>query len=152
MSPPSDFDRRLTAWLDDQAPMREPDGLTYAVLARTRRTRRMPRWANPERWLSMAVITRPALAPPLRFAWLVLIVLLALALAAGGAIVGTSLINPARPADRLNGAYPIPVGGAAVLAFDSMIVDPNRRTGGDIYTVRADGTDMRQLTNAPGIE
>ena len=92
MNPSPDFDRRLTAWLDDQAPMREPDGLTYAVLARTRRTRRMPRWANPERWLSMAVITRPALAPPLRFAWLLLIVLLALALAAGGAIVGAGLI------------------------------------------------------------
>ena len=100
--------------------MREPDGLTYAVLARTRRTRRMPRWADPERWLSMTVITRPALAPPVRMAWLLLIALLALALAAGGAIVGASLINPARPADRLSGAYPIPVGGAAVLAFDSI--------------------------------
>ena len=78
--------------------------------------------------------------------------LLALALAAGGAIVGASLINPARPADRLNGAYPIPVGGAAVLAFDRFIVDANGQTGRDIFTVRADGSDMRQLTNTPGIE
>jgi dipeptidyl aminopeptidase/acylaminoacyl peptidase len=152
MNPSPDFDRRLTAWLDDQAPMREPDGLTYAVLARTRRTRRMPRWASPERWLSMAVITRPALAPPLRIAWLLLIALLALALAAGATIVGAGLISPARPDDRLSAAYPIPVGGAAVLAFDRFIVDSNGQTGRDIYTVRADGSDMRQLTNGPGVE
>ena len=73
MSPPSDFDRRLADWLDAQAPMREPDGLTYAVLARTRRMRQVPGWASLERWLPMTVITRPALAPPLRLAWLLLI-------------------------------------------------------------------------------
>ncbi len=147
MNPSPDFDRRLTAWLDDQAPMREPDGLTYAVLARTRRTRRMPRWASPERWLSMAVITRPALAPPLRIAWLLLIALLALALAAGATIVGAGLISPARPDDRLSAAYPIPVGGAAVLAFDRFVVDANGQTSRDVFTVRADGSDMRQLTH-----
>ena len=151
-NPTPDLDRRLTAWLDDQAPMREPDGLTDAVLARTRRTRRMPRWASPERWLSMAVITRPALAPPLRMAWLLLLALLALALVAGGAIVGAGLISPARPADRLSAAYPIPVGGAAVLAFDRYVVDASGQAGHDIFTVRADGSDMRQLTNGPEIE
>ena len=39
--------------------MREPDGLTYAVLARTRRMRQVPGWASLERWLPMTVITRP---------------------------------------------------------------------------------------------
>ena len=115
--------------------MRAPNGLTYAVLARTRRTRRMPRWASPERWLSMAVISRPTLAPPLRAAWLMLIALMILALAAGGAIIGSRLFQAS--------TYPIPQGGAAVLAFDS---------NGDIFTVRADGTDLRQLTAGPAVE
>jgi len=39
VSPSFDFDRTLADWLDAQAPPREPDGLTYAVMARTRRTR-----------------------------------------------------------------------------------------------------------------
>ncbi len=152
MNGPSDFDRRLTAWLDDQAPMREPDGLTYAVLARTRRTRRMPRWASPERWLPVTVITRPALEPQLRIAWLLLLAALALALIAGGAIVGSRLIVPARPVDGLNGAYPIPIGGAAVLAFDRYTDDANGQPGRDIFTIRADGSDMRRLTDTPAVE
>ena len=53
MSSPVDFDRTLSAWLDELAPMREPEGLTYAVLARTRRTRRIPGWATLERWFPM---------------------------------------------------------------------------------------------------
>ncbi len=118
--------------------MREPDGLTYAVLARTRRTRRMPRWANPERWLSMAVITRPALAPPMRVAWPLIIALLVLALAAGGAIVGSRLFQAS--------AVPIPEGGAAVFAYGGFYGDQM----GDIFTIRADGTDTRQLTGGPG--
>ena len=46
--------------------------------------RQRPAWASLERWLPMAVITaRPALAPPLRLAWLLLITLLVLAMATG---------------------------------------------------------------------
>ena len=143
-TPSNDFDQRLSAWLDEQAPMREPDGLTYAVLARTRRTRRMPRWANPERWLPMTVITRPALAPPLRVAWLLLIALLALALVAGGAIVGSRLLGVTAG---------VPQGGEDVFVFGSYVGDESSpQLAGDIFTIRADGTDPRQLTSGSGIE
>ena len=73
----------------------------------------------------MAVITRPtATAPPLRMAWLLLIVLLVLALA---------------PARRRGLAAPpvhaaIPQGGAAVFTFAS-IGDASEQIGGDIFTV-----------------
>ena len=77
---------------------------------------------------------RRSTAIPLRWAWLLLIALLALALVAGGAIVGSRLL----PA-----AAVIPQGGAAVFAYNS---------NGDIFTVRADGTDVRQLTSGPDIE
>ncbi len=143
MSSPADFERRLTDWLDDQAPMREPDGLTYAVLARTRRTRRMPGWASLERWLPMAVITRPAAAAPsLRFAWILIVALLAVALAAGGAIV----------ASRLHLAtVAIPQGDSAVMAF-AALSDTTGEITGDIYTARADGSDLRHVTSGPGID
>ena len=98
MSSSLDFDRTLADWLDAQAPMREPDGLTYAVLARTRRMRQVPGWASLERWLPMTVITRPAAVPPLRMAWLLLITLLVLAIAAGG--LGSWARGSSRPTVR----------------------------------------------------
>ena len=58
----------------------------------------------------MAVITaRPTLAAPLRAAWLLLITLLVLAIAIGGLIAGSRL---------LNATATIPQGGDALLAFD----------------------------------
>jgi len=53
VSSSADFDRTLSAWLDELAPLREPEGLTYTVLARTRRMRRLPGWATLERWFPM---------------------------------------------------------------------------------------------------
>jgi hypothetical protein len=120
------LEARLTAGLSDLAGTSTP-GFRDHILAATARTRQRPAWSYPERWLPMAVITRPATAPPLRLAWLLLIMLLALALAAGGAIVGSGL---------LRGGAAIPQGAEAVLAYDS---------DGDIFTVRADGTDQRLL-------
>ena len=126
MSPPSDFDRRIADWLDDQAPMREPDGLTYAVLARTRRMRQLPGWASLERWLPMTVITRPALSPPLRLAWLLLIGLLILALVASVAIVGSRLLTSNGPDDGLAATAAIPQGDEAVFAFTSIQATSSR--------------------------
>ena len=88
----------------------------------------------------MAVITRPALGPPLRIAWLLLITLIASVLAAGTAVVGTRLLGEATA---------VPVGDAAVLVFDRWA---DGAAGADIYTVRADGTDLRQLTSGPDDE
>ena len=45
----ADFDRLLTAWLDDRAPVARPTTCLVEVLARTSRTRRRPGWLIPER-------------------------------------------------------------------------------------------------------
>ena len=129
---------RLTDGLTDLAGPSTP-GLPADILAATARTRQRPAWSYPERWLPMAVITRPAVAPSLRPLWLLLVALLIAALAVGGVIVGSSLL-------RSDAA--IPMGGAAVFAFSS--VAPDGESSQDIYTVRADGTDLRQLTSSDG--
>lgn len=53
MTAPEGFDRRITAWLDELAPTREPDGLFENVTGRIAHTRRLPGWAILERWLPM---------------------------------------------------------------------------------------------------
>ena len=55
--------------------------------------------------------------------------------AAGIAVVGARLLAPATG---------IPLGGDAVLAFASL--EGSNGDKGDVYTVRADGTDLRQLS------
>jgi Tol biopolymer transport system component len=142
VSPSSDFDRRLADWLDAQAPMHEPDGLSYAVRARTRRMRQLPGWASLERWLPMTVITRSAPSPPLRIAWLLPIGLLMVALVASVAIVGSRLLTSTGPDSGLTATAVIPEGDDAVFALSTYV--------GDIVTSRADGTDLRRLTDGPG--
>ena len=85
----------------------------------------------------MALTTdRPAAPRALRLAFILLIVVALVVAAAGIAVVGARLLKPS-PA--------LPLGGAAVIAFAS---DVGGQAMGDIYTVRADGTDLRRLTNA----
>jgi Tol biopolymer transport system component len=136
MTQRDDLDQMLSAWLDDPYTPPAPHYLGQ-VLERTRRTRQRPAWANLERWLPMAdkILTRPA-SPPARIARLLLIALVVLGLAAVVAVVGAQLLRPKAE---------IPQGGAAVLTFASVVGD-----SGDIFTVRADGTDVRQLTSGPG--
>ena len=137
MTQHDDLDRLLTAWLDDPYTPPAPRYLTQ-VLERTRHTRQRPAWANLERWLPMAEkISGSTAAPPLRMARLLLIAILVLALAAAAAVVGSRLLS-STPA--------IPQGGAAVLAFTSQTGGNSGLPVGDLYTVRADGTDQRQLT------
>ncbi len=132
-----DLDRMLDAWLDDPYSVPTPR-ILGKVLERTSRTRQRRAWASLERWLPMAVITRPAAAAPsLRIAWILLIALLALSLAAGAAIVGSRLL----PA-----AVAIPQGDAAVIAYALFGNGPGQ-IAGDIYTARADGTDVRHVTS-----
>ena len=88
----------------------------------------------------MAVITRPALAPPLRIGVAGAHHALVLALATGAVIVGSRLLGTTTT---------IPMGGAAVLVFDRQL---EGWQDGDIYTIRADGTDLRQLTSGPDAE
>jgi Tol biopolymer transport system component len=134
-----DLDQMLSAWLDDPYTPPAPRYLTQ-VLERTRHTRQRPAWASLERWIPMAEkISGTTAAPPLRMARLLLIVILVLALVAAVAVVGSRLLT-STPA--------IPQGGAAVLAFTSQKGGDSGFPVGDLYTVRADGTDLRKLTNA----
>lgn len=135
MTQRDDLDRLLSAWLEDPYTPPAPRYLGE-VLERTRHTRQRPAWANLERWLPMAEkVSGTTAAPPLRMARLLLIVILVLALAAAAVVVGSRI---------LSSTPTIPQGGAAVLAFASIVGD-----SGDIFTVRADGTDLRQLTSGP---
>jgi Tol biopolymer transport system component len=99
----------------------------------------------------MTVITRPGLAPPLRLAWLLLIGLLLVALTASIGIVGSQVLDPTDRHDGLPSSAMIPQGDEAIYAFASWVGGATGQTSGDIYTVRADGTDQRRLTNGPGI-
>ena len=136
------LERIFSDALAESAPSRAPDRLRADIKHTVSQTRPRPRWLAtlreaPMHTLSTATVgsstARRATAPPLRLAWLLLIALLALALVAGGLIVGSRLFQAS--------AIPIPQGGAAVFAFDSK---------DDIFIVRADGTDLRQLTSGPG--
>jgi TolB protein len=63
-----------------------------------------------------------------------------MAIVAGGLIVGSSL---------LRATATIPQGGEALIAFGTVDDSPDGLKAGDIYTVRADGTELRQLTDGP---
>ena len=131
-----DVDRLLATWSEDAYSPPAPAYLAK-VLDRTRHTRQRRAWASLERWLPMTVTTdRPAAPRALRLAFILLIVAALVAIAAGIAVVGARLLKPS-PA--------LPVGGAAVIAFAS---DAGDQAMGEIFTVRADGTDLRRLTNA----
>jgi dipeptidyl aminopeptidase/acylaminoacyl peptidase len=79
---PDDFDLLMAAWMDADARGREPDHLLGDVLARTSRSRPLPAWRLPERWLpvelTMRRVPQTRLAPVLVLA----VVLLALAIVA----------------------------------------------------------------------
>jgi TolB protein len=83
-------------------------------------------------------VLQPTAAPPMRLAWVLLIALLVVALAAV-AVVGARLFT----------STSIPQGGTAVFTFGSI---SGQSTAKDILTVRADGTDLRQLTSGPAIK
>ena len=136
MTQRDDLDQLLSAWVDDPYTPPAPHYLGI-VLERTRTTRQRPAWASLERWLPMAdKVLQPTSAAPVRLVYLLLIALLVVVLAAGAALVGSRL---------LTSTPPIPQGGAALIAFAS---DVGEQAMGDIYTVRADGTDLRRRTNA----
>ena len=67
---PEEFDRRLAAWFEADARTRELEGLLEATLTRIGRTRRLPAWLLPERWLPMQLTSRlqpvPSIAGVLR--------------------------------------------------------------------------------------
>jgi DNA-binding beta-propeller fold protein YncE len=108
MNTSPDFDRRISAWMDDQAPMREPDGLFERVTTELEQTSRLPAWRLPERWLPMTLTARLSLSPPLRSTWTLLLVgLITLALVVSLAIAGSQLLRDNDPT-RLRGGMLVP--------------------------------------------
>ena len=130
MTARDDFDRLVSSWFEENAPIREPEHLLGQVLARTARTRRRPSWLVPERWLSVQLVTRWQTVPrvaPLAVALMLLLALLAAALLLSG-----------RP--RL----PAPFGPAAngLVAYMS---------GPQIVVAPIGGSDPRPLTPAADV-
>ena len=148
MTPHDDLDRELLTWLDDVTLRPSPRNLDV-VLERTRHMRQRPAWASPERWLPMTVISIPSASPLMRLAWLLLIGLLVVAMGAAVAIVGSGVLTSTRSDDGRLSTVAIPQGGAALIAFGTLDDGPDGQKAGDIYTVRADGTELRQLTDGP---
>jgi TolB protein len=131
----TDFDTNLSVWLDERTVARAPERLLERALERTERTRPRPAWRIPERWIPMALVTsRSAVAPTLRAAWLVLLVGLLIAALVTSAVLGTQL---------LRAVSPTPTGDAGILVYGS---------DGDLYTMRDDGTDRRQLTSGSDLD
>ncbi len=85
---PDEFDLLLTAWLDADAQVREPEHLLAGVLTRTARARPLPAWRLSERWLPMQLALRAQ--PRVRLVpLLVALALLVAALVAVGLIAGS---------------------------------------------------------------
>jgi WD40 repeat protein len=87
MTPDGAFDRRLTAWLEEDAAPRAPRGFDEVVTESVNQKRQLPSWATPERWISME--TRAQLGGMPRAVILLLtLALLAAALAVSLAVAG----------------------------------------------------------------
>jgi TolB protein len=130
MSARPDLDRSITTWLDAQAPMREPDGLLERVTDDLARTRRLPGWVIPERWLPMQTQAKLGAVPRTAL----VVGTLALLLAISAAIVVASQPRPAPPfGPARNG----------LISFG---------TDGDIWVVSQDPGEPRRLTSGPGSE
>jgi Tol biopolymer transport system component len=137
--PSSDFDRSLTAWLEERAPARAPGHLLDDVVTRTRRTRPRSAWRIPERWLPVTIALRRAEMP--RALLLVLLAaLLVVVVAIGGAALGQRLtvFDGVAPLPPLSGPA-----GNGLIAYSS---------GGDIWTVSPDGSGARAITSGPATD
>jgi Tol biopolymer transport system component len=140
MNRPSSFEDRLGAWLEE-GPSTGPADLLATAHARARSVRQRPAW-----WLALKGETMETTwrARPLamgRLGYALLILLLAVALAAAGLVFGSRLL----PERGRNAALAVPSGPNQLLAFTSWSADGATR--GDLYAVRADGTDERALVS-----
>ena len=80
------FDDRLAAWLQEDSEHRVPEHLGE-VLELTQPMRQRAWWSSPERWLPLDATLR--LAPAPKFAWLLVVLGLVLALGVAAALVGS---------------------------------------------------------------
>ena len=124
-----DFDRVLTAWLDESAGVGVPDYLDETIEG-TARIRQRPVWLSPGRWLPMDLtLPRADVRRPIMF--LSLIALLIVAIAAAALIAGSQRRLPAPFGPAATGLY----------VYDA---------AGDLFVASVDGTSVRPLVVAPG--
>jgi Tol biopolymer transport system component len=128
---PDNFDSLMADWFDRDTQVRPPEQLLAATLERTARTRPLPAWRLPERWLPLATlaIRRPAVP---RGAYLLIVLALLVAIAV--AIILTVGMHKLPP---LIG--PAANGRIAYVA------------GGQLYSANPDGTHVLQLTTGSGL-
>jgi hypothetical protein len=144
MNRPSSFDDRLAAWLDE-GPATGPSEVLVSAHARVRSTRQRPTWWLQIRGKTMETTLRAPSALSTRAMFILLAVMVTIALVAAAAFVGSRLSSEIQRG--LNAApFPIARGADALLAYSSFTSD---QQAGDIYVVRADGTDSRRLTSDP---
>jgi Tol biopolymer transport system component len=143
MNRPSSFEDRLTAWLEE-GPTSGPDQVLASAHARARSIDQRPAWWLALRGTTMETTWRARPMLPARLAFILLTGMLLVALVATALIVGSRLISTRPSTDgRAVVAPQIPTGPDALLAFTSW---SSEETAGDLYVVRADGTDGRRLT------
>jgi hypothetical protein len=118
---PSQFDARLSAWLDEDSADRVPDHLDE-ILVRTAATRQRPWWSSPERWLPMETTFSARLAPAIRPTWMLFVVaLLLLGIVAAVLLVGSQPRLPPPFGPALTGFMAVDEN------FDIVVVDPATR-------------------------
>ena len=125
------LEQLMTAWLDERAHGPGPDAVLDAALARTTRTRPLPAWLLPERWLPMRRLGRrqwPSSVVPV-------LVVVGLLLAAAVAVL---LAGSQR---RLPAPFGLAGNGRIAVVAD-----------GRIALVNADGSDLRTITSGPGTQ
>jgi TolB protein len=127
-----DLDTRLIAWLDEQVPAREPDGLLDRVSADVAVTRRLPGWVLLERWIPMQTRARFGAASRA----VMILALLGLLVASIAALGVASQSGP-------DPAPPFGLARNGLIAFDS---------AGDIWVADPDGTDPRVFVSGPGLD
>ena len=173
MTSSNDFDRRLTTWLDAEAPTRAPEYVLPSTFAITARMRQRPGWLVPERWIPMQTTTRLAGVPRTAVLVAALVALLIFAalgfVAAGGRLPSLgpppTRITFTSARDGLQQVYAMGVDGTRLtrlsdgsandqagawspdgktLAFAS---DRNGKKG--IWVMNADGSNVRPLWTDP---
>ena len=133
MTSNDDMDRRLAAWLDEEAAPRAPVALTEAFTDGVGKKRQRPGWATTEGWISME--TRAQFGAVPRAIIVLATLALLTALAAGAIAIGAS--NGPKLPDPFGAA------GNGLIAFVS---------DGDIYVVEPEGSGLKPITSGPGVE
>jgi dipeptidyl aminopeptidase/acylaminoacyl peptidase len=169
------LERTLDDWLTETAQPRVPDYLD-SLLAQTARSRQRPAWSFAARWLPMTALTQATTSlRPAPWRGLALLVVLAVILAAGAAIIVGSqprLPQPFGPA--VNGRVvfsadgdivlvdPVTADRTAIVGGPSLDMDPEwsldgtriafvRVTGSatSVMTVRQDGQELATVATYP---